>query len=86
MKFIDSIDEGAPEYSVSGVARVKRISPNMVRVTYFRHRKGENIETIHAVWDITEWRRNCEMIHRACEGILVERPPGRDDQPSELVH
>jgi hypothetical protein len=50
-----SIDEGAPEINVNGVIGIERVSPNEMRVTYFRRRKGELVAVAHLVWDRDEW-------------------------------
>jgi hypothetical protein len=86
MKFVDDCcDIGAPEFCVSGVSAIERISQNMVRVSYLSRRKDGPVEVCHIVWDAVEWRKTCEMISRACEGILAEPAPGQDDRP-RLAH
>jgi hypothetical protein len=88
MKFIDdSLDIGVPEFCVTGVAMVERISRNQIRVPYFARRRGESLVVCHTVWDIEAWRKTCEMIGRACEQIVVE-PPHSDagDHPARHAH
>jgi hypothetical protein len=55
------IDEGAPEILVNGLARIQRISPNLLRVTYFRKRDGEVLATVHVIWDRQEWLAMCKL-------------------------
>jgi hypothetical protein len=49
----------APEMSVDGVARVTRVSPNKIRVSYFTRHIGpkgvENRIVLHTDWDMTVW-------------------------------
>jgi hypothetical protein len=89
MKFIDDgFDGGAPEHCVTGISSVERISPGMIRVSYFARRNNESIVVFHMVWDAVEWRKNCDMISRACDDILAEPPPrsGANDDPSQRAH
>lgn len=53
----DVVQETVPEVTVSGVAAVERISDNLVRVTYYKCRKGERESVIHLIWDRDEWLR-----------------------------
>ena len=56
MDFIEEVtDLGAPEYAVTGVASIERISPGQVRVTKYSRRKDGNIITHHEVWDLFAW-------------------------------
>jgi hypothetical protein len=89
MKFIeDGLGMGVPEYCVTGVSSVERISPGQVRVSYFARRNNESIVVIHTVWDAIEWRKNCEMVSRSCDDILAEPTPrsGASDDPSQRAH
>jgi hypothetical protein len=50
----------APEMSVDGVARVSRVSPNKIRVSYFTRHVGangraENRLVLHTDWDMAVW-------------------------------
>jgi hypothetical protein len=50
----------AQEISVDGVARVTRVSPNKIRISYFTRHIGpngraENRIVLHTDWDATVW-------------------------------
>jgi len=82
----DVIDNGAPEYAVTGIAAIERISPGQVRVTKFMRRRGENIVTHHEIWDLKLWLRALAPYEEAMrliasmpaiENEREERRPGR---------
>jgi hypothetical protein len=51
MKFVDGcVDYGAPEFLVTGISSIERISRGIVRVSYFR-RRDEKTEVCHTLWD-----------------------------------
>jgi len=67
MEFVeDVIDNGAPEYAVTGIAAIERISPGQVRVTKYVRRRGENVVTHHEVWD----RSLCIRALAMCDEVL----------------
>jgi hypothetical protein len=86
MKFIEDCipDDGAPEINVTGVSEIERITEGQVRVSYFRRRRGENVEAMHEVWDRQEWQEFCLLIQAAYKFILAEKPP--NDSVSPLTH
>lgn len=56
MKFVEKlIDMGAPEYVVTGPAKVERISQGQVRVTYYVRREEGNVVPLHTIWDYEEY-------------------------------
>jgi hypothetical protein len=62
MELVDGVVDfgNAPEMSVDGVARVTRVSPNKIRVSYFTRHIGpggrvENRIVLHTDWDVTVW-------------------------------
>lgn len=50
-------DLGAPEFNVTGVARIERISPGQVRVSKYSRRPDGNYITHHEVWDYEVWQK-----------------------------
>ena len=88
MNFIEScLDYGTPEYCVTGVSSIQRISTGQIRVTKFSRRREGNIVLFHEVWDLVDWRRTCEIVERLRESILAEAPlSGAEDHPSRQAH
>jgi hypothetical protein len=64
----------APEIHVDGIARVERVSANVIRVTYFtRHKTSQGIENrivLHTDWDIDTWCRQLELTRQRRSEIL----------------
>ncbi len=65
MKFVDTVDYGAPEFVVSGVGAVERISDGMVQVTLYRRRSDEKPVACSLVWDRQEWQKFVKAIKAA---------------------
>lgn len=81
MDFIeDPIDQGAPEYNVTGIASIERISVGQVRVTKYARRKGENFITHHEVWDLLAWLHD-RSLNEEVRDIISRAPP--DTQSAE---
>jgi hypothetical protein len=77
MDFInDPIDQGAPEFNVTGIASIERISVGQVRVTKYASRKGENLITHHEIWDIQVWQNWLEPYEQAMRIIARVQPDG----------
>jgi hypothetical protein len=59
----------AQELHVDGIARVERISRNVVRVSYYTRHKAadgrvENRLVLHLDWDIDNWGKNCALFRQ----------------------
>ncbi len=82
MDFIaDPIDNGAPEYAVTGIATIERISPGQVRITKYTHRKDGDFVTHHEVWDWQLFLRSltpCEEAVRILERMGTPALPNDD--------
>lgn len=58
MKLVsDTVDYGAPEFSVTGTAELERISDGQVRIAKYSRRGGQNVITHYEVWPAEEFER-----------------------------
>ena len=72
------IDQGAPEFYVTGIASIERISPHEVRFTKYTRRRDGNMVTHHEVWNIEIWMRSFAHYEQAL--AIIERMPIGDGQ------
>lgn len=81
MDFVEELtDFGAPEYAVTGVASIERISAGQVRISKYSRRKDGNIVVFHEVWDYQTWRKSFPPYEEAMR--LLERL-GIGDGPNQ---
>jgi hypothetical protein len=88
MKFVAIEDDGdAVERVVSGFSSIERISPGLVRETYYVEEQGVPRAVLHVVWEINRWIDFQLLRGLAIENIRrdVLRPPSRS-RASALVH
>lgn len=72
MDFVeDLIDEGAPQYAVSGIASIERISSGQVRLTKYSARRTGNFVEFHEVWDYQALKRQQRLYAQALD--IIER-------------
>lgn len=78
MDFVqETTDAGAPEYNVTGVASIERISVGQVRIAkYSRRKNGTNLITHYEIWDYEIWKRSIEPYESAMR--LIDRIPISD--------
>ena len=83
MKFVDNvIDLGAPEYNITGVAKVERISRGQVRITYYTQREDGNIVPLHVIWDYETYLASQNLYEQA---YIELRHEWRDAKPKSLT-
>lgn len=76
MDFIeDPIDNGAPEFVVTGTASMERISAGQVRFTKYVRRRDGNYVTHHEVWDLQTWLKFWDGYERFRD-IVLRLPAG----------
>ncbi len=88
---VDFIEEftdlGAPEYAVTGVASIERISAGQVRVTKYTRRKDGNFVTHHEVWDYQAWQRALAPYEEAMRVIgRMAAPDGPNQERRREPH
>jgi hypothetical protein len=87
MGFIeDPMDQGAPEYNVTGIASIERISVGQIRETYYSQRKDGALVAVHIVWDLQAWIHHRALIEQAAEIILRMPPLGPDQERRRERH
>lgn len=64
------VDMGAPEYAVTGVARIERISPGQVRVSKYSRRPDGNVILFHEVWDYEVWQSAIFFYEKAAQTLI----------------
>ena len=80
MDFVEEVtDLGAPEFAVTGVASIERISAGQVRITKFSRRKDGNIVTHHEIWDWETWRKSLPPYEEAMR--ILERMGAAHSSP-----
>jgi hypothetical protein len=85
MDFIEEFtDLGAPEFAVSGIASIERISRGQVRATYYSRRKDGNIAVVHIIWDYQTWLDTFSAVAHTRD-LMARIPPdgGQKDQRRE---
>src|SRR5947209_3343226 len=83
----DVIDNGAPEYTVTGIASIERISAGQVRLAKFSHRKDGDVIVFYEVWDFQTWLRSFVLYERARAIIDRMQPPdGPNDERRRERH
>jgi hypothetical protein len=65
----DVIDNGAPQYAVTGLASIERISAGQIRMTKYSRRKDGNFVEFHEVWDYQMLRRSVDAYAQALATI-----------------
>jgi len=88
MDFIEEItDEGAPEFAVTGIASIERISAGQVRLTKYSRRRDGNVVVFHEVWDFETLKRSQNMYAKALAEIdRVWRGDGPEDGRRREAH
>jgi|SRR5882672_2446458 len=88
LDFIDEFsDLGAPEFAVTGVASIERISPGQVRITKYIRRKDGNFVTHHEIWDFALWQRQLAPYEEAMRIIArMAAPDGPNDERKRERH
>lgn len=77
------VDYGdAPDIYVTGPARVCRLSPTLLRMSYYVNRvTNEGIErrvVLHILRDLDAMRFDLGLLHQALAAVTTEKPPYRD--------
>jgi hypothetical protein len=71
MDFVEeTTDLGAPEYAVTGVASIERISVGQIRIAKYSRRKDGNFIMFYEVWDYDIWRRAVATYEAAMQIIV----------------
>jgi hypothetical protein len=66
------VDYGAPEFVATTIGEVKRISDDLVRVTYIRRHAEENVAVAHTVYGYRDFVKLTRMLDERCEPLLRE--------------
>lgn len=76
MDFVaETTDLGAPEYAVTGIASIERISVGQVRIAKYSRRKDGNFILFYEVWDYQIWKRHFGPYEAAMDVIDRTLPP-----------
>lgn len=81
-------DTGAPEFAVTGIKSVERISIGQIRITKYSRRKDGCFVTHHEVWDYHIWQKqfeNLENIARIMSQMAIP-PDGHEEQRRSGKH
>lgn len=77
MDFVaETIDPGAPEYAVTGIASIERISIDQVRIAKFSRRKDGDYILFYEVWGYHAWLLAIAPYQKAAE--IIDRLPLSD--------
>jgi hypothetical protein len=81
MDFIaECSDIGCPEYAVTGVASIERISAGQIQETLYSMRKDGALAVVHVVWDLQAWLHHWPLYEQAREILARMPPPDGPDQ------
>ena len=87
MNFVDDTsDFGAPEYAVTGIASIERISIGQVRIAKYSRRKDGNSVLFHEVWDLMAWVHAIGLVEQARAFILAEKPATQQQGETAALH
>lgn len=76
MDFIEDVtDMGVPEYAVTGVAGIERISIGQVRISKYSRRKDGNFILFYKVWDLQMRLATARLVEEARTTNMAEAPP-----------
>jgi hypothetical protein len=77
MDFVpETTDMGAPEYAVTGIASIERISAGQVRIAKYSRRKDGNFILFYEIWDWETWKRAFPPYEKAMQ--IIDRLPMPD--------
>src|SRR5262245_51010058 len=83
MDFVaETIDSGAPEYVVTGIANIERISKGLVRIAKYSRRKDGNYILFYEVWDYEAWQRTIPAYQKAAD--IIDRSPLPNGQEERM--
>jgi hypothetical protein len=71
MEYTEAVDIGdAPEIFISGIAKIEKIGPGTVRISFYSERDNCRRIVLHQVWDLKRWLEEFTAVEDA-RGVLL---------------
>lgn len=86
MKLVEFVDSGAPEYVVTTIGEVKRISAGQVMITYVRRHEAETEASLHVIYDRDEYIRMGKLFVEMFSMLMLEMEQPWRDAAIALMH